>query len=158
MGTTPNPYADDLGPRDVFEALDETPDRIGAAVAGWRPAQFERTYAPGKWSVRDVLIHLAQTELALGTRMRFALSTPGYVAQPFAQDAWLPLDRGLDAATALGVYTVLRRMNVALLRALPADRLDREFSHPEYGLLTIRWIASQLAGHDIHHFKQIQSI
>lgn len=158
MATTPNPYADDLGRRDAFEALEETPALICAAVDGWTAAQFERSYAPGKWSIRRVLVHLAQTELALGARIRFALSTPGYVAQPFSQDAWLPLDERLEAATALDAYTTLRRMNVALLRALPSDRLDHEFSHPEYGLLTVRWIASQMAGHDIHHLKQITSV
>lgn len=158
MGTTPNPYERDLDGRDPFEALDETARRIHDAVASWTAADFERSYAPGKWSIRKVIIHLAQTELALGTRMRFALAEPGYVAQPFSQDAWLPLDEGLDAAAALDAYAVLRRMNLSLLRALPAGHLDREFSHPEYGMLTVRWVVSQMAGHDLHHFCQIQTV
>jgi hypothetical protein len=158
MPTTPNPYAADLGSREAVEALGDTPERIRSAVTGWTDAQFERTYAPGKWSIRKVLIHLAQTELALGTRVRFALVESGYVAQPFSQDAWLPFDSGIDAATALDVYTALRRMNVAMWRALPADQLDREFAHPEYGTLTVRWVVEQMAGHDIHHLKQIESI
>ncbi len=158
MATSPNPYANDLAGRDPLDALGETPERLRAAVATWTDAQFARPYAPGKWSVRQIIIHLAQTELALGTRIRFALAEPGYVAQPFSQDAWLPLDDTLDATTALDVYTMLRRMNVALLRGLPPGRLDHEFSHPEYGLLTIRWVASQMAGHDIHHFRQIAAL
>jgi hypothetical protein len=155
---TPNPYASDLGSRDALEALGDTPGRIRNAVAGWTDTQFERTYAPGKWSIRKVLVHLAQTELALGTRVRFALSEPGYTAQPFSQDAWLPLDAGIDAATALDLYTTLRRVNLVMFRALTPDQIDREFSHPEYGTLTVRWVANQMAGHDIHHLKQIQSI
>jgi hypothetical protein len=155
---TPNPYASDLGSRDALEALGDTPGRIRNAVAGWTDTQFERTYAPGKWSIRKVLVHLAQTELALGTRVRFALSEPGYTAQPFSQDAWLPLDAGIDAPTALDLYTTLRRVNLVMFRALTPDQIDREFSHPEYGTLTVRWVANQMAGHDIHHLKQIQSI
>jgi hypothetical protein len=158
MSTTPNPYADDLGDREALDALGETPELIRRAVAGWTEAQFGRTYAPGKWSIRKVLIHLAQTELALGTRARFALSDREYVAQPFSQDAWLPLDGSIDAATALDVYTTLRRMNSAMFQGLPPGQLDRRFSHPEYGVLTVRWIANQMAGHDIHHLKQIESI
>jgi hypothetical protein len=158
MTTIPNPYAADLGEHDALVALGETPARIRQAVAGWTDAQFERTYAPGKWSIRKVLVHLAQTELALGTRARFALSEAGYVAQPFSQDHWLPLDEAMDASTALDVYTTLRRMNVGMFRRLPAGRIDCEFSHPEYGTLTVRWIASQMAGHDIHHLKQIESV
>ena len=62
--------------------MGETPEQIRRAVEGWTAADFERTYAPGKWSIRVVLIHLAQTELALTTRVRFAresaeLRSPG---------------------------------------------------------------------------------
>ena len=158
MSTTPNPYAADLGGLDAIEALGTTPARIRAAVAGWTDAQFERTYAPGKWTIRQVLVHLAQTELALGTRARFALTDAGYVAQPFSQDQWLPLDSAMNGRDALDAYTALRVMNAAMFRGLSQVQLDREFSHPEYGALTVRWVANQMAGHDIHHLKQIESI
>jgi hypothetical protein len=152
----PNPYSADLGGRDALNALGETPGRIRAAVEGWSDAQFERTYAPGKWSIRKVLIHLAQTELALGTRARFALTQPAYTAQAFSQDDWLPLDESVDARTALDVYTTLRRLNVAMFRTVTPERRDRPFTHPEYGELTVGWIANQMAGHDIHHLQQIE--
>jgi hypothetical protein len=158
MTTAPNPYAADLGTRDPLEAFGDTPGRIRSLVAGWTEAQFERSYAPGKWSIRKVLIHLAQTELALGTRARYALAAQGYTAQPFSQDDWLPLDAGIDARTALDVYTTLRRMNAAMIGRLSGADLDRPFKHPEYGELTVRWILNQMAGHDIHHLKQIEQV
>jgi DinB superfamily len=157
MSTAPNPYAADLGNRDALAALDDTPGQIRQAVKGWTTEQFERTYAPGKWSIRKVLIHLAQTELALGSRARFALAAPGYTAQPFSQDDWLPLDAQIDGPAALDAYTSLRRMNVSMFRNAPPAALDREFAHPEYGDLTVRWILNQMAGHDIHHLKQISA-
>src|SRR3954464_3997654 len=133
MSMPPNPYAADLGDRDVLDALAETPGRIRALVDRWSDADFERTYAPGKWSVRKILVHLAQTELALGTRARFALSQADYTAQPFSQDDWLPLDAAIDARTALDVYTTLRRLNAPMFgRLTPAER-NRPFAHPEYG-------------------------
>jgi len=158
MTTMPNPYADDLGNHDALQALGETPGRIRATVEAWTDAQFERSYAPGKWSVREVLIHLAQTELALTTRVRFALSQPGYAAQSFSQDAWLPIDRKSDARTALDAYIALRRLNVAMFRGLTPEQRERTFTHPEYGTLTVEWVANQMAGHDIHHLKQIASV
>jgi hypothetical protein len=158
MPAAPNPYAADLGDRDALEALGETPGRIGAVVEGWTAEQFERSYASGKWSARKILIHLAQTELALGTRVRFALTQPGYTAQSFSQDAWLPIDVTADARTALDVYTTLRRLNLAMFRSLTADQRDRAFAHPEYGELTVGWVASQMAGHDIHHLRQLESL
>jgi hypothetical protein len=72
-----NPYAGDLGGLDPFQALGETPQQILAIVERWSNEMFERSYAPGKWSARRLLVHLAQTEVALGTRVRFALPTSG---------------------------------------------------------------------------------
>jgi hypothetical protein len=154
----PNPYAEDLGSRNPLEALAETPATIEMLVREWPASRWERSYAPGKWSARRLLIHLAQTELALTTRVRFAASQDEYVAQPFDQDAWVAIDDHADGPTALDAYTALRRLNVAMFRGMaPADR-QRSFTHPEYGQLTPDWVAAQLAGHDIHHLKQLQQI
>ena len=95
-----NPYGADLGGREPFEALSETPRLIEAIVAGWTDEMFERSYAPGKWSARKLLAHLAQTEIALGTRARYALTSPAYQAQSFDQDLWMPLDEQIDARVA----------------------------------------------------------
>ena len=105
-----------------------------------------------------MLVHLAQAELALTTRVRFAASQDGYVAQPFNQDAWLSLDDHADGPTALDAYVALRRLNLALFKGLTPAQRKRTFTHPEYGPLTPVWVAEQLAGHDIHHLKQLQQI
>lgn len=154
----PNPYGADLGDRDPLTGLAETPWRIESVVAGWTEAQFERTYEPGKWSARRILIHLAQTELALPTRARYALSQDGYVAQSFDQDAWMPLDDGSNARAALAAYLALRTLNLQLWRRLTGEQWDRRFTHPDFGELSVRWIAAQIAGHDIHHLKQFEAI
>ena len=154
----PNPYGADLGDRDPFAALADTPWRVAAIVASWTDERFERSYAPGKWSARKILVHLAQTELALPTRARFALSQDNYVAQSFDQDAWMPLDDGSDARTALEAWLALRKMNVRMWRALTEAQRARTFTHPDFGELSVGWIAAQMAGHDIHHLKQFEAI
>lgn len=153
-----NPYAADLGNRPPLDALADTAERINLLVKDWDAAHFDRSYAPGKWSARQILIHLAQTELALTTRARFALAEPGYAAQSFSQDDWIPLDAAADARTALDAYVAMRRLNVAMWRSLTAAQLERAFSHPEYGELTVAWIMAQMAGHDIHHLRQLEVI
>src|SRR5688572_30291801 len=110
----PNPYAADLGDREPLDAFAQTPQRIRHLVEKWSEEQFERSYAPGKWTARQLLIHLTQAELALGTRVRYALTDPSYQAQAFDQDVWMSLDSRIDAGTALDAYTTLRRVNVAL--------------------------------------------
>lgn len=156
--STPNPYAVDLGTRDALEAFSETPFKLKALVEGWTEAQFERSYAPGKWTMRQVLIHLAQTELALGTRARYALAEDGYASQNFSQDDWLSIDGNMDARTALDVYTTLRRMNVSMACGLTPAQRERTFTHPMYGQLTVEWVVEQMAGHDIHHLRQFEVV
>ena len=155
---TANPYGEDLGDRDPMQALADTPQQIRTLVDGWTDSEFERSYAPGKWSARKILAHLAQTELALSTRARFALTAPNYQAQSFDQDQWMPLDEHVDARTALDTYTTLRRMNLAMWRSLSEEQRNRPFYHPDFGDLTVAWIAAQMAGHDIHHLKQFRLI
>ncbi|MBI4485531.1 MAG: DinB family protein [Acidobacteria bacterium] len=152
------PYTADLGDRDPIAAMRESSDRIRALTAGWTAAEFERAYAPGKWSARQVLIHLAQTELALGSRARLALTTPNYVAQAFDQDRWIALDATISGREALEAFVAISGMNRAFFKALsPADRATT-LSHPEYGALTVDWILHQMAGHQIHHLKQLEAI
>ena len=154
----PNPYAADLGSLDPLAALAETPWQIEKIVKSWSEKDFDRSYAPGKWSARKILVHLAQTELALPTRARFALAQDNYQAQAFNQDDWMPFDDGMDARTALNAYLALRQMNLAMWKSLSAEQRNRSFTHPEYGALNVWWIAAQMAGHDIHHLRHFEAI
>ncbi|MQA31452.1 MAG: hypothetical protein GEU82_16725 [Luteitalea sp.] len=152
------PYSAALADRDPVTAMRESAERVRVLTAAWGPENFERSYAPGKWTARQILTHLAQTELALGTRARMALSTPGYVAQPFDPDAWMLREHSLSGRDGADAFVVLNRMNAAFYGALaPADR-QTPLAHPEYGALTVDWIIHQSAGHQIHHLRQLEQI
>jgi hypothetical protein len=77
-----NPYQTSLGAQDPVVALSETPERIRELIGRMGRADFTRPLAPGKWNAREILVHLAHTELAFGFRVRLALSTEAYVVQP----------------------------------------------------------------------------
>ena len=155
MAPTTN-YSKDLADREPLGAMRDSVARLADIMRGWSSADFERQYAPGKWTARQVLIHLAQTELALGVRSRMALATPHYTAQPFDQDIWLGRETGLSGADAAAALAALTRMNVALFETLsPADR-ETAMAHPEYGSITVDWIIYTLAGHQIHHLDQLE--
>ena len=152
------PYSTHLGDREPLASMRETSERIRALTDGWSPEQFERTYALGKWTARQILTHLAETELALGYRARMALSSPNYVAQAFDQDAWIAKESRTSGADAGAARFALRQMNLSLFAALsPADR-QIPFSHPEYGALTVDWVIYMLAGHDRNHLAQLETI
>ena len=167
------PYTTALENREPIGALRETTARIRAVAGGWRPDEFERSHAPGKWTARQTLIHLAQSEVALGYRARMALTSPGYAAQSFDQDTWMAIEAGgsglptearsakvggLSGRDALDAFLGLAVMNIALFASLSAADRAVAFSHPEYGSLTVDWIVHQMAGHQIHHLRQLEQI
>jgi DinB family protein len=154
------PYSEDLGNLEPIASMRESMARLRALAGAWSSRDFERSYAPGKWSARQILMHLAHAELAFGNRARMALAAPGhdYVAQPFDQDAWMTRESALGGREALAALVALGTMNAALYASLsPADRIVA-FSHPEYGALTIDWLIHQAAGHLLHHLNQLEII
>jgi DinB family protein len=152
------PYSSDLGGREPLAAMRETSERIRSLAAAWTPADFERSYAPGKWSARQILIHLAQSELALGARARLALTTPNYVAQPFDQNSWMAKESETGGRDALDAFLATNAFNRAFYGSLSAADRATPFAHPEYGALTVDWIIHQSAGHVIHHLAQLEQI
>jgi len=136
----------------------ETADRIRGLATSWTPDRFERAYAPGKWTARQILTHLAHSELAFGTRARMALSTPDYAAQSFDQDLWMRREPALSGRDALEAFVAMARMNAALFGSLSAADRATPLSHPEFGTITVDWIIHQMAGHLIHHLTQLEQI
>lgn len=152
------PYSAVLGDRDPLVAIQQTVERVHTLTSSWRDEEFKRSHAPGKWSARQILTHLAHAELAFGYRVRMALSKPGYVAQPFDQDAWMRREQASAGVHAAETFLVLARMNRSLYSELTdADRAVR-FEHPEYGTLSVDWVIHQSAGHMLHHLKQLEQL
>jgi uncharacterized damage-inducible protein DinB len=152
------PYSPQLEGRDPIEAMRETIPAIAALASQLDARQLEQPLGPGRWSARQLLIHLAQTELALGTRARMALTAPGYKAQSFDQDAWLARELALTGREAAGVFTALAAMNLSLYASLSEADRQTMLVHDEYGPMTVDWIIYQQAGHQIHHLKQLTAL
>ena len=152
------PYTSDLGDREPLAAMRDAVARIGSLVSGWTPAQYDRSYAPGKWNARQILTHLAQTELALGNRARMALATPDYAAQAFDQDRWMERETALAGNEAAAALVATNAMNHGLFSGLSAADRAIAFTHPEYGALTVDWLIHQMAGHLRHHLVQLETI
>ena len=153
-----NPYERYVEGMDVLASLEETSQRIESLLRGWTPEMFERSYAPGKWTARQLVTHLVHVDLAFSDRIRFALTTPRYVVVPFDQDDWMKIENTIDGATAYAAHTALRRMNLQFFRSLTAAQRAHRFTHPERGEIDVNWILTALAGHDRHHVPQLETI
>lgn len=147
-----------LGERNPLEALDANAQRVEAVARKLGEAGLSRSYGPGKWTGRQILAHLADSEVATGFRVRQVLSEEDHRIQSWDEGAWARRYADVDVESALGCYRAVRRWNLALFRGLgPAD-LDRQAFHPERGPETLASIIRLLAGHDLNHLAQLERL
>jgi hypothetical protein len=153
-----NPYASFVGDRDPLSVIAATAQALADRSAGLTTEAANRSPGPGKWSFRQIVCHLADTEIAFGFRLRQALAEPNHIIQPFDQDRWAERYSAYDLATALELFTALRRWNILLLQSAGAADFARPVSHPERGAMTFRTIVETMAGHDLNHLAQLESV
>ena len=117
-----------------------------------------RTYAPGKWSVRFLLHHLADSETVLFDRIRRILSEPRQVLWVFDQDAWA---QGLDYSClpldiSRRVYESVRQAVLYYAGLHYESKGHLEFVHSVTGVRTLRDEFNKVAAHNEHHLEQIR--
>ena len=151
-----NPYASYLGDQDPMRVLADTPARLQKISASLKD-RINTPPAPGKWSPREILTHLADCELVFAFRYRQALADDNHVIQPFDQDRWAKSYGAFDAAQALATFAALREWNLTLLGSLTPAQLDKRVSHPERGTMVLRTIVETSAGHDLNHLRQLEA-
>lgn len=136
------------------------PETLASLIEGLSSEELVRRPAPDKWSIQELVAHLADDELVGGYRIRMILSSPGTEIQAFDQDVWSRTGRydRTDVRSSLEMFRVLRHANLLLLRSLRGEEWDMFGVHAERGVESIRDIAMYYAGHDINHFKQIEAI
>jgi uncharacterized damage-inducible protein DinB len=150
-------YADNQEPLRVQQT---TPKKLSTLIRKLNKKQLTKRPAPGKWSIAEILAHLADTELAVGWRMRMILSQNGTPLQAFDQDAWANTFnyRRRDAKSSLETFRVLRENNLGVLKSIPKTLWENYGMHQERGKESIAHIVRMLAGHDLNHLHQIEKI
>ena len=149
-----------VGRQDPLKMQAAYPGKLARAVRGLRSAQLKRRPRPKKWSIQEILGHLADTEVVYGWRLRLMLAQPGQAIQAYDQDIWaanLGYKRQ-PAGKLLEQVRVLRESNLRLLKAVPRAWWNRYGMHSERGKETVARTVVLLAGHDVNHLNQIAAI
>jgi DinB superfamily len=149
-----------LGARDPVEALQNTVSALEQIRQGLSTEQITRPEAPGKWSIRHVLQHLADSELVWGYRLRMVLAHDRPPLTGYDQDLWaerLGYDEA-DADQALEDFGLLRRANLRLLACASDEDLKRVGVHAERGAESVEHMIRLYAGHDLLHLEQLARI
>lgn len=153
-----NPYASFIGSRDPQEIIASTASRLKEMTAPLSDSKLNEAPAPGKWSAREIVCHLADCEITFGFRLRQTLAEPNHVMQPFDQERWAANYAAYDAQSALATFSALRDFNMKLIASLPPEAFEKTANHPERGDMTFRTIVETMAGHDLNHLGQIERI
>jgi hypothetical protein len=153
-----NPYAKHLGERDARTVIAATPKLLHEAVCAMSPEQIENPIAPGKWSPRQIVAHLADCEIVFSFRLRQTLAETNPVIQPFDQDAWATRYDGYDMPAAMEMFRAARSWNLRLVGSLSDADFERAMTHPERGTMTFQGVLETMAGHDLNHLLPLQKL
>jgi hypothetical protein len=145
---------------DHLAIQSETPQTLSALVAGLPPETLTRRPAPNKWSILEIIAHLAEDELVSSWRYRQMLQTPGVLLPGFDQDQWARFGKyeTWPPADALAMFRLLREANLRMFANLTPEEWQRQGNHGERGPLTVATLARHMAGHDQNHLNQIRQI
>jgi len=119
----------------------------------WKPT-------PERWSIAEVIGHLADIELIYADRTRRIVTEDTPTLQKYDPTQTVVIGdyvRG-SATENLAFFTRTRRSTVILLRSIPADSAEREATHSELGTITLHQMLSEWASHDLGHFRQIAEL
>ena len=144
----------------LLERFHRAPEAVSAVLAGISGDEEDFLPAPGKWSIRQIMAHLADSELVCAHRFRqvIAEDNPSLIA--FDQDAWT---NNLDYARraprqACETFRRIREENYELLNGVPAAAWNRAGNHSENGPMTLHLLAERTAKHAETHVRQIQEV
>jgi NAD(P)H-dependent FMN reductase len=121
---------------------------------------LDRAPSPGKWTIRQIAVHLADTELVAATRIRFLAAEPGCQLPGFNQDTWANT-LGYAEQTpeqVLALIRAVRQSTAAMLRTLPESAWAHTGNHSKRGKVTLMSEVELYAAHAEHHAQQIREL
>ena len=146
--------------QDAIKVQRTTAPKLKKTIQGLTPSQLKWRPEPAKWSIAEILAHLADAEVVASWRMRSVIGENGITIQPFDQDAWASVFeyQKRDAKLSLETFRVLRENNLAMLKEIPKQTWDNYGMHLERGKESIAHLTRMFAGHDTNHVLQVERI
>jgi hypothetical protein len=146
--------------QDPIKVLSATNKKMARLIKDVPTVKLRKRPAPDKWSVAEIVAHLADVEIAVGWRMRSILGAPGTPVQAYDQNAWVIAGHYEKRAPrkSIELHRVVREANLALLKSLSPNQWKHYGHHAERGEESIEHMVRMVAGHDINHLGQIERI
>jgi len=147
--------------KEQIAAADKSPQQIAAAVSGLPNKTLHYKPAPDKWSILEILGHLADVEIVYAYRFRQMLADKKPVIAPMDVDDWATsLGYSKESpAELIAAYGLNRHRTLQLLRRLKPGDLEKSAYHPEYQRdVTVAEYVEKIATHGANHLAQIERL
>ena len=148
------------GSSDPLTAQKETPRILAELIANVSAEKLTMRPEKDKWSVAEILAHLAEDEIATGWRYRQMVEHNGIDLAGFNQDMWARMGDYASRlpSESLELFRLLRNSNLQFLQRLSPEQWQCSGNHAERGSITVEGLAGHMAGHDLNHLEQIRKI
>ena len=164
MPETPQQYTQrmlgNVAEQEPVKVQAATPKKLERLVGRVSSSKLRKRPAPDKWSVAEILAHLADAEIVIGWRVRLILGAPGTPIQAFDQNSWVGAchyDKR-SPRESLAQLGAVRAANLALYKSLTAEQWKHYGIHSERGQESVEHIVRMMAGHDLNHLQQIERV
>ncbi len=144
----------------LLERFRRGPELLAVVLTGVFGEEEDFVPAPGTWSAREIVAHLADAEVVCAHRLRQVIAEDNPTIIAFDQNAWA---RNLNYAgrkpkNSLETFRRIRAENYELLKSLPEGAFDRVGTHTEAGPMTLRALVERNAAHAESHARQLQAL
>ncbi len=152
-----NPYQSFIEGKEPMKVLASTHSRIVSLTEGLTPRQLSKRVSEDKWSIYEIVGHLADVEIVHSGRCRWILFEDNPVLPAFDQAAWTEgwLREKESFKETLERFRVLRQSQMRLFRNLRPGEFRRAGTHSERGTEQLELYILKSAGHDLNHLRQI---
>ncbi|HJF31612.1 MAG TPA: putative metal-dependent hydrolase [Sporosarcina psychrophila] len=131
--------------------------RLREAVDSLNDEELSRTYRDGSWTVRQLVHHIADSQLNMYQRLKLALTDENPTVPAFDQEKWaIQPDTKLPIESSIKMLEGINERIVSLGDSLTEEQLDRTFTHQENGEITVATKVAKLAWHEEHHLAHIK--
>ena len=140
--------------------IESLPARVEAFAKTFTTKQLSTTYREGGWTARQVLHHISDSHINAYIRIKWTLTEDTPVIKAYNEKDWAETPEvDLDPSISINLLKALHVKFAALLRNIPADKLKREFVHPETKKnVSIERMIALYAWHGEHHLGHLEII
>ena len=144
---------------ELLERFRRGAEMVAVSITGAAGSELDWAPEPGKWSIRKIVAHLADSEIVATTRFRHVIAEDNPKLEAYDEKAWaekLDYERR-KTSQALESFRRVRAENYELLKELPAETFDRAGIHAERGRETLKQMVQRNADHAESHAAQLRA-